>query len=222
MVILEAENVWFKYPGCENYVLKGVSIRVEEGRSYFITGENGSGKTTLLLILGGLLKPEIGEVKFEGKPIYDDISRFRREVGILFQNPEIMLFNPTVGEEVSYALRQINPDPKIVRDRVVEAIKSVGLPLRILDRQTFKLSYGEKKLVALASIISYSPKILLLDEPYTNLSSKYCSIVDRIVREHVGRGGSAVIVGHPHGDILETSDYKLRLEDGVLVEWKII
>lgn len=216
MWVLEAENVWFKYPGSEDYVLKGVSVKVREGETYFIAGDNGVGKSTLLLVLSGLLKPNSGEVRFMGKPLHALLPRVRREIGLLFQNPELMLFNPTVYDEVAYALRQLHNDPREVEEKVKNAVLRVGLPLRVLDKYTYKLSYGEKKLVALASIIAYEPKLLMLDEPYTNLSLKYVERVNKIVLEHKAKRGSTIMVGHLNTGVLEVVDHTLLLEDGTL------
>lgn len=196
MALLELRNVWFKYPGMEQYVLKNLSLKLEKGLIYLITGPNGAGKTTLTLVAAGLLKPEKGEVIFRGKPLYEQLPEARRYFGILFQNPEAMLFNPTVFDEVAYGLRQILSDPNEVYERVKETIGRVGLSSKYLSRYVHSLSYGEKKLVAFASIISYDPEILLLDEPFTNLSEEYREKILRILLKMRDSGKSVLIVGH--------------------------
>ncbi len=189
-------DVWFRYPGGE-WVLRGVSAEFVSGRTYVIEGLNGAGKTTLLLVMAGLLEPEKGEVLLDGEPVAGDKPSIRRRFGILFQSPDYMLFNPTVYEEIAYGPRQLMRDSDKLKRAVLSALKAVGLPERYLSRPTHALSYGEKKLVALASIISYGPDILLLDEPCSNLSPAFIEHVCSIVSEVVGGGGLTIITTQP-------------------------
>lgn len=196
MPLLELQGVWYRYPGALDYALKDVSLVVEEGHAYIVAGPNGAGKTTLLLVMAGLLEPEKGRVLFGGKPLEEQLPGARRHIGLLFQNPEYMLFNPVVYDEIAYVPRQLYASEEDVRRAVEEAFKIVGLKHELLTRPPYMLSYGEKKLVALASILSYKPRLLLLDEPYTNLSRDYVGKINNIIRRHVEEGGSAVIVCH--------------------------
>jgi len=193
---LTLRDVWFRYPGGE-WVLRGVTAEFVGGNAYIIEGPNGAGKTTLLLIMAGLLEPEKGEVLLDGEPVTGDKPSIRRRFGILFQSPDYMLFNPTVYEEIAYGPRQLLRSREEVDKAVRSAAKAVGLPPTYLGRPTHALSYGEKKMVALASIISYGPDVLLLDEPCSNLSPAYVERVCSVVNELVGRGGLAVITTQP-------------------------
>ena len=192
---LSLRDVWFRYPGSE-WVLKGVDAEFVGGTAYVVEGVNGAGKTTLLLIMSGLLEPQKGEVLLNGEPITGDRPEIRRMFGILFQSPDYMLFNPTVYEEIAYGPRQLMNEEEVER-AVRSALRAVGLPEDYLKRPTYALSYGEKKLVALASIISYSPDILLLDEPCSNLSPTFIKRVCSIVSEAVKRGGLVIITTQP-------------------------
>ena len=196
MPLLELQGVWYKYPGSPDYALRDVSLVVEEAKVYVVAGPNGAGKTTLLLVMAGLLEPERGRVLFRGKPLKEQLPGARRHIGLLFQNPEHMLFNPVVYDEIAYVPRQLYTSEEYVRRAVEEAAEMVGLKHELLMRPTHMLSYGEKKLVALASILSYKPRLLLLDEPYTNLSRDYVEKINNIIRRHVEEGDSAVIVCH--------------------------
>jgi len=216
--LLELLDVWFSYPGMNNFVLRGVSLRTFEKSVIGIIGENGVGKTTLLHIMAGLLPPTKGTVLFMGKPLSQQLPKARRHIGLLFQNPEFMLFNPSVKDEVSYTPRQICSDLKTVSRKVNDSIKKVGLPPSILDRQTYTLSYGEKKLVALASIISYEPKLLLLDEPFSSLSRNYVSLIKNLVKKHKKTGGIAIITSLNSSELKDIADNIYILEKGVLKE----
>ncbi len=193
---LVLRDVWFRYPGSE-WVLKGVSAEFVGGGTYVIEGINGAGKTTLLLVMAGLLEPQRGEVLLDGKPVTGDRPPIRRRFGILFQSPDYMLFNPTVYEEVAYGPRQLIRDNNKLEQAVRSALKAVGLSEKYLGRPTHALSYGEKKLVALASIISYDPDVLLLDEPCSNLSPAFIERVCSIVNDVVSEGGLVVITTQP-------------------------
>ena len=217
MGILELKNIWFKYPGMENYVLKGISLELESGKTYFVTGPNGAGKTTLLMVAAGLLKPEKGEVIFQGKQLSKQLPEARRHIGVLFQNPEAMLFNPIVYDEVAYGLRQILSSQEEIDRKVKDAIRKIGLSENILHRLVHRLSYGEKKLVAFASIISYDPKVLLLDEPFTNLSYENIEHVVSVILDFKSRGKAILIVGHDGSGVRENViDKKFYLFDGKL------
>ena len=218
MALLELRNIWFRYPSMKQYVLKNLNLKLEKGTIYFITGPNGAGKTTLILVAAGLLKPEKGDVLFNGKSLYDQLPEARRYFGVLFQNPESMLFNPTVYDEVSYGLRQIVNDPDKIRDKVEKTLLKLGINSKYLDRYIYSLSYGEKKLIAFASIISYEPKILLLDEPFTNLSEKYREKIVEILLHMRSERKAILIVGHLTDAPLEFIDVVYQLNEGRLEE----
>jgi cobalt/nickel transport system ATP-binding protein len=154
-------------------VLRDVSFSVAPGERLVLLGVNGCGKTTLLKALDGLLDPTAGRILYGGEPLtarrLDEPAfrrRFRGEVGLLFQNVDAMLFNPTVADEIAFGPRQLGlPDVDGLVDRWARAF---GVE-PFLDRPPFELSGGEKKRVALAAILAVGPKVLLLDEPTASL-----------------------------------------------------
>lgn len=171
MVELILEDVWFKYPDGEDYVLKGVGFGLRDSDLVIVRGPNGSGKSTLLLIAAGLLRPERGEVLMDGVPLEAQLPHARRRIGITFQDPDDQLFNATVYDEIAFALRQL----KYPEDEVREAVRRVAEALRIenlLRRSPYRLSGGEKVRVALASVLVYDPEVLLLDEPTAYLTGE--------------------------------------------------
>jgi cobalt/nickel transport system ATP-binding protein len=154
-------------------VLRDVSFSTAPGERLVLLGVNGCGKTTLLKALDGLLDPTAGRILYGGEPVtarrLDEPAfrrRFRGEVGLLFQNVDAMLFNPTVADEIAFGPRQLGlPDVDGLVERWARAF---GVE-PFLDRPPFELSGGEKKRVALAAIMAVGPKVLLLDEPTASL-----------------------------------------------------
>lgn len=199
--ILELTDVDFSY---ENGIpaLQGVSLSIRQGERIVVLGANGCGKSTLLKILGGLAFPRRGSYRAFGRMVSDRLlSRdpfgifFRREIGILFQNPEAQLFNATVEDEIAFGPLQLNEPPAEVRRRVEEALDRFGLrPLAL--RPPFALSGGEKKKVAIASVMVMDPSVLLLDEPTAGLDPRSSrALVDTILEAEAG-GKTVVTATH--------------------------
>jgi cobalt/nickel transport system ATP-binding protein len=173
--MIELEGVSYRYPESEP-ALKDVSFAVAEREKVVLLGANGSGKTTLLRILNGLVFPQGGSYRYGSEPVTEarlrDRSwsrRFRREVVLLFQHPEAMLFNPTVYDEIAYGLRQLGADD--LDGRVRHWAAQLGVEAH-LKRPPFQLSGGEKQKVCLAALLSLEPRVLLLDEPTANLDPR--------------------------------------------------
>lgn len=208
-------NVYYRYPGSDDYALKGLSYTFMEGKTYLITGPNGAGKTTLLLVSSGLLKPSQGDVLLDGVSIYGN-EEYRKLFGVLFQNPDLMLFNPTVYDEITYSIRQICSDPKKIDREVDRWLKFFELNKNMLGRNTHTLSYGYKKVIALISIIIYRPRILMLDEPHTNLAKKYLKKIREVILENSRSGGINVVASHSVTLYKDIADYMVILNNGMI------
>ncbi len=157
-------------------VLEDVSFAIKPGEKVVLLGANGTGKSTLLRVLGGLVAPSTGEYRYRNWPVTPAAlkdrefgRRFRREVVLLFQHPDTMMFNPTVYEEIAFGPRQLRlPD---VDQRVTHWAEVFGLT-GYLDRPPFSLSGGEKQKVCLAALLVLKPDLLLLDEPTAHLDAR--------------------------------------------------
>jgi cobalt/nickel transport system ATP-binding protein len=174
--MIELRNVWFSYDG--EFVLKDINLKVEKGERIVVLGINGSGKSTLLKLLNALLFPTKGTYLYKGKNIEKNafkdknfIKAFRKEVVLLFQNPDAMLFNPTVYDEIAFGLRQLGFWEKVVKDRVLYWAEIFGLT-QYLNKPPFILSGGQKQKLCLACLLVLKPEVLLLDEPTANLDPK--------------------------------------------------
>jgi cobalt/nickel transport system ATP-binding protein len=151
--------------------LNGVSMQVATGERVALLGANGSGKSTLLRLLAGLSFPDGGDISFFGQPVTERnlqdeafFFSFRRRVGLVFQNPDVQLFNPSVFDEVAFGPLQLRWPKAQIRERVEAALGSMGIS-HLRDRAPHRLSGGEKKRVALASVLVTDPEVILLDEP---------------------------------------------------------
>lgn len=172
--MIRVENLNHRYGGKPS--LEDLSFRIQAGEKVVLLGSNGCGKSTLLKILDGLIAPASGTLEYDGQPIDPARlkrgplrSRFRREVGLLFQNPDVMLFNPSVHDEIAFGPRQAGMQD--VEDRVRHWAALVGVD-GFLERPPFTLSGGEKQKVALAALLAVEPRLLLLDEPAAALDPR--------------------------------------------------
>ncbi len=185
--ILSCSDIWFRYPD-GTIALKGISLTVYEGEVLAILGPNGAGKSTLLLILAGLLKPWKGFVSYKGETLRVDDPSIRRSIGMVFQNPDDQLFCPTVFDDLAFSLRQLELPEDEVKRRVEETALLMGVS-HLLHKPPYRLSFGEKKKVALASILIYDPEILILDEPTSSMSPRFLFQIKEILkaRRKIGR-----------------------------------
>lgn len=210
--MIELRDVWYRYPEASDYAIRGVTLTFGSGL-YLVTGPNGAGKTTLLLLTAGLLKPTRGLVLMDGVEVYGR-RELRRHIGVLFQNPDLSLFNPTVYDELAYSPRQLGMDEAAIRDQAERWLSHFGLDRGLLGRHVHSLSYGQKKLVALIAVLMYEPKVLLLDEPHTNLAKSLVERVMEVSLDVVRRGGTVVVASHEVSIYEGLADAAILLEDG--------
>jgi len=166
--IVEASDLHYTYP--EGTVgLSGISFRITHGESVALVGENGAGKSTLLLHLNGFLSAEKGEVRVGGYPLNSkNLNIVRRAVGMVFQNPDDQLFMPTVFDDVAFGPLNLGLADSDVEVRALQALETVGAA-HLKKRPPYKLSQGEKRSVAIATVLAMSPDILVMDEPTASL-----------------------------------------------------
>jgi cobalt transport protein ATP-binding subunit len=167
---VQVEDLYFAYPDGTR-ALSGVELTVRRGESLAIIGPNGAGKSTLLLHLNGILRGT-GRVSIMGLPVENrNLREIRRLVGVVFQDPEDQLFLTSVAQDVAFGPSNLGLEPNEIALRVREALAAVGME-GAEDRSTHHLSFGEKKRVAVATVLSMRPEILVLDEPTSNLDPR--------------------------------------------------
>jgi len=165
--VVELKDLRFSYEKGK-YALDGIDLKVNKGECFGILGPSGAGKSTLLLHLNGILRGEgsviINGLEVSKKTIYD----IRQKVGLVFQNPDDQLFNPTVEEDIAFGPANLGLSDTEVRNRVEGALKSLNLE-GFEKKTSHHLSFGERKRVALATVLSMQPEIIAFDEPFSNL-----------------------------------------------------
>jgi len=168
-MIIKLENISFSYPE-RGVIFEDLNFEIYKGDRIGIKGANGSGKTTLLYIIVGLLKPQKGNVIIFGKNMEkeSDFYEVRKKIGFLFQDSDDQLFSPTVEEDIAFGPLNLRIERKKVEEIVGRTIRELGIE-NLRKRITGTLSYGEKRIVAIATIFSMEPEILLLDEPTAGL-----------------------------------------------------
>ena len=205
---LVLENLSFTYEGHER-ALDGVSLEIAAGERFGIIGPSGAGKSTLLLHLNGLLRGK-GRVSVDGLRLGDDtLGEVRRRVGLVFQNPDDQLFNPTVEEDVAFGPLNMGLDTQSVRERVSGALEAMRLA-GFESKTSHHLSYGERKRVALATVLAMRPSLVALDEPFSNLDP---SMVRQLVEIIRGLDATVVVVSQ---QILPVLSFCERL--GIMIE----
>ncbi len=203
--------------------IDALSMTIPSGTRIGLLGANGSGKSTLLRILDGLYFPESGRVRFLGQELAescfadDDFAyRFRRRVGLLFQNPDVQLFNATVFDEVAFGPLQLRWAASDVRTRVMDTLERFRL-MHLRDRVPQRLSGGEKKRVALASVLVMDPEVLLLDEPTDSLDPRSQSQLIDLLMTWADGSKSVITATHHLGILDEIADRCFVLDKGRLV-----
>jgi energy-coupling factor transport system ATP-binding protein len=217
---IEIEDLWFKYPLSEDWVLKGIDIDIKEGEFVAIMGPSGCGKSTLLYILAGIIPNMIrGEIRGSIKVLGKEILNLRpeeivRNIGFVFQNPDSQLLMPTAIEEVIMGLENLGLPREEILARAWNVIKYVGLEGKA--RQSPRsLSAGEKQILAIASVLALKPKILILDEPTSMLdhigTAKVLGLIERLKRE---AEITTIVVEHRIEWAVEVADKIAIMNDG--------
>ena len=186
--IFETKNLDYDYPG-NIPALRQLSLSIGPGELVALLGANGSGKSTLLKLMDGLIFPTNGQMLAFGKPLSEKalkdgqfVREFRRRVGLVFQDSDVQLFCPTVWDEVTFGPLQLGISKDEVISRSSEALKLLNID-HLRERPPYRLSGGEKKKVALASVLSLQPQVLLLDEPTNGLDPwSQGSLIDFLLR----------------------------------------
>jgi len=220
--VFELSDVAYAYQSV--VALHGVTLRVHAGQRVALLGANGSGKSTLLRLLDALCFPRQGTIRAFGQPLteerlqHDTINyEFRRRVGLVFQNPDIQLFNPTVFDELAFGPLQLGWPRDRIRRCVEEILDRFSIG-HLKDRPPHRLSGGEKKRVALASVLILEPDVLLLDEPTAALDPKSQSAVVQFLMECRNTGQTVITATHDLGIVEHIADHGFVLAEGRLVE----
>ncbi|MFA5093235.1 MAG: ABC transporter ATP-binding protein [Candidatus Omnitrophota bacterium] len=210
-LIYKLNNLYYSYLG-KIPALSGVSMEIKSGQKICVIGANGSGKSTLLQILDGLIFPDTGEVKFgqqvlNEKKFQDDkfCQEFRRKVGFVFQNPDVQLFCPTVEEDIVFGPLQLGFSKAEIKQRLDKLAYALELK-DLLKRLPHQLSIGEKRKVAIASVLIIQPEVIILDEPTAGLDPLTSRRIIDILIEENAKGKTIITATHDLHIVEEISD----------------
>lgn len=211
--IVRLDQVTFRYG--ERTVLDGCDLELRGGERLGLSGANGSGKTTLLSLIVGLQRPEQGRVIVLGKERKSEAEfrEIRGPVGMLFQDSDDQLFSPTVAEDVAFGPFNLGKSRTEVEAIVTRTLQQLGMET-FADRVTYKLSGGEKRLVAIATVLAMEPEILLLDEPAAGLDE---AATERVTDILLGLPQAMLLVSHDRELLGRIATRRARLEAGRLV-----
>lgn len=206
----------------ETSALDGVSFQVERGEIISVVGQTGSGKSTLAQHLNALITPQSGEVSVDGlcaSERSENLRRIREKVGLVFQYPEQQIFSETVEEELTFGPINWGADESELQDRVKYAMSIMGLRSDILHKNPFTLSGGQKRRVAIASILTSKPDYLVLDEPTAGLDASGTEELIGVLRTSAKNGSGIVHITHDLELALTISDKILILDNGKSISW---
>lgn len=224
MSILRTENLTYLYSvgtPFETAAIEDISISIDAGEIVAVIGHTGSGKSTLIQHLNGLLRGHSGNVYLEERDIWEDKSKLRGvrfKVGLCFQYPEYQLFEENVYREIAFGPKQMGLDEAEVKKRVHESLAFVGLPMDYLTKSPFDLSGGEKRRIAIASILAMEPEVLILDEPTAGLDPKGREMILHLIRAYQETKKSTIlIVSHSMEDVAKLADKVLVMNQSKVV-----
>ncbi len=197
--MIEYNNVWKSYG--DNRVLKGISLDIREGETFFVLGQTGAGKTVMVRLLVGLIRPDSGSVRIDGEDITgfseQEFQRIRQKCGMVFQLPTLF-DSMTVFENIAFGLRRLgNLSEEEIGERVKKTLEDVELDFSICLRLPHELSFGEQKRVGLARTVILSPRYVLYDEPTTGLDPFTADRINELIlRLNRKMGATSIVVSH--------------------------
>lgn len=217
-MLFEFRNLTYQYPD-GTLGLSDVTGSIDEGEQIAILGENGCGKSTLLRVMNGLIEPTSGSVWFDGTVLTERTlsdprtqMRFRSRVAFVFQDADAQLFNATVAEELGFGPSQLGLSSKQVQTRVDEMLEFLGIS-HLADRAPFRLSGGEKRKVAIGSVLAMNPEVILFDEPFVGLDPKSQGWLIETLNSLREAGKTAVVATHSLDNLRLFADRALVISE---------
>jgi cobalt/nickel transport system ATP-binding protein len=211
--VLDVRGLAFAYPD-GNQALFGVDLHVHRGERVALLGPNGAGKTTLVLHLNGILTAGAGTVAVSGLPVEKaNLQEIRRRVGVVFQDPDDQLFMPTVRDDVAFGPANLGVRGAELDATVLRALQEVGME-DYVDRPPHHLSFGQRRRVAVATVLAMQPEVLILDEPSSNLDPASRRELAEIIRS---LDVTVLMVTHDLPYALELCERSVILDQGVIV-----
>jgi energy-coupling factor transport system ATP-binding protein len=214
-VVLEARNLTVEYPGPPPVTaLRDVSLEIRQGEFVGIVGQNGSGKSTLVKCFVGLLRPKKGEVLFRGQNLRRfSVGEIARRIGLVLQNPDYQLFTASCRDEIRFGLRNVGIPENEIDRRVEEALQRVGLEA-YADLFPFRLSFGDRRKLAVAATMALGPEVLIMDEPTTAQDHRGRYQLAELARQFHEEGGTVLMITHDVDLIARYAQRLIVLHEG--------
>ncbi|MDD4088740.1 MAG: ABC transporter ATP-binding protein [Tissierellia bacterium] len=210
---IEINNISYEYPRGRN-VFKNFILELSNGETTFLTGKNGCGKTTLTKLIMGILKPSFGEIKLFGQSTKEmSLGAIGEIIGYVFQYPERQLFGTTVMEELTFPLLFKGCNKEETMDKAEKMLEIFDLE-KVKNSYPFFLSYGEKRRLAIASVLMVGPKYLILDEPTASLDKERIETLSQVLENLKKRNIGMLIISHNKNFIKRHKDRMINLEGG--------
>ena len=216
-VVLRAENLVHTYPTGVT-ALKGIDLDIYDNDRVSIIGQNGSGKTTIVRHFNGLLRPTSGKIFLDGEDTKDmSVRQMSRKVGYVFQNPSHQIFCTSVREELETAPKNYNFTPEEISKSVEEVIELMNLG-DILDKHPMTLDYTTKKVVTIASILTFHPEVLIMDEPTGGLDEVGRRMLTKIINLMHENGHTVIMISHDMDYVAENSERIIVMSQGQVID----
>lgn len=209
-------HLTYHYPD-GTIALKGINLNIYSGEIVGIMGKNGAGKSTLIKTFNGLLKPTTGTVYIENDEVNNVLmSKLTRKVGIVFQNPDLQLFANTVEDEIKFSLKNLNFSKTELENQIYLTLEKFKLK-KFQNRTPFTLSGGEKKRLAIASIMCRNPEIIVFDEPTIGQDAEGVEFIKNLIKEKHAEGKTIIIVTHDIEFAIDNIPRTILMADGLIV-----
>lgn len=217
-IILQACNLKYYYDD-GTCALDELNIRIERGKRTAIIGGNGAGKSTLFLNFNGVLKPREGHIEFNNKKItYDSVglNQLRKNIGLVFQEPDHQVFSSSIYQEIAFGPLNFGWSKEKVKEKVIQVMEMMQIT-HLKDKPTHYLSYGQKKQVAIASILVLEPEIIVLDEPTAGLDPKHIKSLLELLNVMTNKGITIIIATHDVNFAYRWADYVHVMKKGRII-----
>ncbi len=212
--MINIQNLHYRYPD-GTHALKGIDLTISEGEFLLLCGPNGSGKTTLIRLICSLLKPSAGSIHINGHDMLRKSKEMPTRVGMVFQDPDSQIIGETVTEDVAFGPENLGLSAAEINERVDWALRVMGLK-DLSEKPCYLLSGGEKRRLALASVLAMRPRVILFDEPFSFLDYPgICQVLKHMVRLH-REGHTLVVTTHDVEKVVAHVDRIAILHDGEL------
>ena len=214
--MIDVKDLHFSYPtGLE--ALRGINLTIDDGEFLAVMGQNGAGKTTLVKHFNGLLKPTTGEVLVDGVSTRDvSVAKLARNVGFVFQNPDHQLFSETVEDEIAFALKNFGFEEAVIEKQVEWALNLLDIA-EYRKTSPFMLSGGERKRVALASILAWDPQVIILDEPTIGQDHQQKEKLQQFILQLNAQKKTVVVVTHDVEFVAECNPRVILMSQGKIL-----